>query len=149
MRRTGAVDLAVAELDRVVAARDLLPHAVLRRQVGASLVDVRDLHCLPIRSSPSSGSSSPAIIRKSVVLPAPFGPITPTIPPGGRVAQILDQQSVAVALRDAVGLDHDVSEPRAGWDVDLDAVELDVALLCEQPLVCAEAGLRLRVSGLR
>ena len=37
----------------------------------------------PIRSSPESGFSSPAIIRKRVVLPAPFGPITPTMPAGG------------------------------------------------------------------
>ena len=37
----------------------------------------------PILSSPLSGCSSPAIILNSVVLPAPFGPITPTIPPGG------------------------------------------------------------------
>ena len=37
----------------------------------------------PSRSVPESGDSSPAIIRKSVVLPAPFGPITPTIPAGG------------------------------------------------------------------
>ena len=32
---------------------------------------------------PESGCSSPTIIRKSVVLPAPLGPITPTMPAGG------------------------------------------------------------------
>ena len=37
----------------------------------------------PTRSTPASGSSSPTIIRKSVVLPAPFGPTMPTMPPGG------------------------------------------------------------------
>ena len=31
----------------------------------------------------ASGSSAPVIMRNSVVLPAPFGPMTPTIPPGG------------------------------------------------------------------
>ena len=36
-----------------------------------------------VRSAPASGCSSPATIRKSVVLPAPFGPTTPTIPAGG------------------------------------------------------------------
>jgi len=30
---------------------------------------------------PSSGCSSPAIMRKSVVLPAPFGPTNPTFSP--------------------------------------------------------------------
>src|SRR5262249_7897133 len=33
-------------------------------------------------TSPSSGSSSPTIMRKSVVLPAPFGPTKPTFSPG-------------------------------------------------------------------
>src|SRR6185437_8910486 len=33
-------------------------------------------------TSPSSGSSSPMIMRKSVVLPAPFGPTSPTFSPG-------------------------------------------------------------------
>src|SRR5262245_60829076 len=33
-------------------------------------------------TSPSSGDSSPTIIRKSVVLPAPFGPTRPTFSPG-------------------------------------------------------------------
>ena len=32
---------------------------------------------------PLSGFSSPVIILNKVVLPAPFGPITPTIPPFG------------------------------------------------------------------
>ena len=36
-----------------------------------------------MRSVPASGCSWPVIIRNSVVLPAPLGPITPTIPPGG------------------------------------------------------------------
>src|SRR5262245_24220658 len=33
-------------------------------------------------TSPSSGDSSPVIIRKMVVLPAPFGPTSPTFSPG-------------------------------------------------------------------
>ncbi len=34
---------------------------------------------------PSSGCSWPVSMRNSVDLPAPFGPITPTMPPGGMV----------------------------------------------------------------
>jgi hypothetical protein len=37
----------------------------------------------PIQSAPPSAFSCPTIIRNSVVLPAPFGPITPTMPPRG------------------------------------------------------------------
>ncbi len=33
-------------------------------------------------TSPSSACSSPVIIRKSVVLPEPFGPTRPTFSPG-------------------------------------------------------------------
>ena len=37
----------------------------------------------PISMSPESGFSSSVIILNNVVLPAPFGPMTPTMPPGG------------------------------------------------------------------
>jgi hypothetical protein len=38
-------------------------------------------------------------MRNSVVLPAPFGPMMPTMPPGGSLKrQVVDQQPVAVAL---------------------------------------------------
>ena len=93
---------------------------------------------------PASGCSWPVIIRSSVVLPAPFGPITPTIPPRGRLKlRSSISSAVAVRLAQAVGLDHDVAEPRTGGDVDLDLVELDVAVLGEQRLVGVEAGLGL------
>ena len=64
---------------------------------------------------------------------------------GSEKRQVLDEQPVAEALHDVVGLDDEVAEPRARRDVDLDAVEPHVALLGEQLLVGAEAGLRLRV----
>src|SRR5438270_7928428 len=37
---------------------------------------------LGTETSPSSGSSSPTTMRKSVVLPAPLGPTRPTFSPG-------------------------------------------------------------------
>ncbi len=37
----------------------------------------------PRRSAPESGCSLPVSMRNSVVLPAPLGPIIPTMPPGG------------------------------------------------------------------
>ena len=58
-------------------------------------------------------------------------------------AEVLDQQPVAEALAHALGLDDDVAQPRAGGDVDLDLVELDVALLGEQRLVVVQARLGL------
>ena len=51
----------------------------------AALVDVGELHRVADRGAcRASGFSWPTIMRKSVVLPAPLGPMTPTMPPGGR-----------------------------------------------------------------
>ncbi len=78
----------------------------------------------PTRSSPPSGCSSPAIIRKSVVLPAPFGPITPTMPPGGSENVMSSTSSRSPKpFDDVLGLDDEVAEARAGRDVDLDALD--------------------------
>jgi hypothetical protein len=38
-----------------------------------------------MRRVPASGCSAPVTIRNNVVFPAPFGPITPTMPPRGSV----------------------------------------------------------------
>ena len=63
------VHLPPAELDRVLAARDLFPDVVLRIQVGPGLVDVGELdRVADARHTPASDCSSPAINRKSVVL---------------------------------------------------------------------------------
>jgi hypothetical protein len=46
----------------------------------------------PIFTSPESGFSLPAIIRKSVDLPAPFGPMMPMIAPGGTMKERLSMR---------------------------------------------------------
>ena len=72
------------------------------------------------------------------------------MPPGRqRKRQILDEQPVAESLADVVGVDDHVAESRAGGDVDLDAVELDVGVVGQQLLVGADPGLRLGVPGPR
>jgi hypothetical protein len=76
-------------------------------------------------------------------LPAPYDADDPAR--RQREAQALEEQPVAVALRDVLGLDDHVAEPLAGRDVDLDAVEADVLLLGEEALVRCEPRLRLRV----
>jgi DNA mismatch repair protein MutL len=45
----------------------------------------------PMRIDPLSGSSLPTIIRSRVVLPAPLGPMMPTMEPGGTVAENLSR----------------------------------------------------------
>ena len=39
---------------------------------------------------PESGFSWPVISLNKVDLPAPFGPMTPTMPPGGKVIEVKD-----------------------------------------------------------
>jgi hypothetical protein len=69
----------------------------------------------PIVIVPASGFSAPTSIRKSVVLPAPFGPMMPTIPDRGqRERQVLDEQPVAEALPQVLDLDDLVAEARPG-----------------------------------
>ncbi len=49
---------------------------------------------------PESGFSWPVIMRNSVVLPAPLGPMMPTMPPGGSLKDRPSiEQAVAIALR--------------------------------------------------
>ena len=49
----------------------------------------------PILISPTSGFSCPVIIRNSVVLPAPLGPMTPIMPPWGREKFISSQRRLS------------------------------------------------------
>ena len=59
-------------------------------------------------------------MRNSVVFPAPFGPITPTMPPGGkREGHVFNQQIVAISLAHFVSFDHDVAQTRPGRNVNL------------------------------
>ncbi len=57
---------------------------------------------------PASGSRIPARIESSVVLPAPFGPITASSSPArrGRSETLAERRSAAEALREAAHLDH-------------------------------------------
>src|SRR5258708_37523479 len=61
---------------------------------------------------PSSGCSSPVIIRNSVVLPAPLGPTMPTFSPFWSAAGGLDEEDlVANLLADVVETNHVHHEP--------------------------------------
>jgi len=74
---------SLAQLDSL-AAGDLFPKTGCGERL-ATLIDVADLTVSPIFSVPPSGFSCSVIMRNSVVLPAPLGPMTPTIPPRGKV----------------------------------------------------------------
>ena len=125
-----------AELDRVVAAGDLLPDGARRVEVGARLVDVGELDRVAdaeragVRLLLAGDHAEERRLAGAVRADHADDPAGRQ-----REGQVLEEQPVAEALGHAVGLDHEVAEPRAGRDVDLDAVELLRALLGEQPLV--------------
>ena len=81
----------------------------------AALVDVGDLDRLAdLDQRRRPASPGPVIMRNSVVLPAPLGPMTPTMPPGGSLKSSPSISSLSPnALRRPVGLDHE-RRPGAG-----------------------------------
>ena len=78
--------LDLADLDVVEPVGDDLPQRLLRVDAGRG--SGRRRRCLTVSPTlmvPLSGSSSPMSILNSVVLPAPLGPMTPTMPLRGSV----------------------------------------------------------------
>ena len=81
----------------------------------------------PTRTVPESGCSSPTIVLNSVVLPTPFGPITPTMPlRGSENDRSLISMPAVEALVEVSHLDDHVAQARARRDLDLLEVELAV-----------------------
>ena len=79
------VDRLLAEHELFLAAGNLFPHGLVGVQRLARLVDVTDLHRLADLERAGVGLLPPVNMRNSVVLPAPFGPMTPTMPALGSV----------------------------------------------------------------
>ena len=76
--------LAGADLDELVALGDLVEDRLVGGQVVAALVDVAQLDGVADRDrSRRRAAPAPTIIRNSVVLPAPFAPMIPTMPAFG------------------------------------------------------------------
>ena len=83
-------------------------------------------------------------MRNSVVLPAPLGPMTPTMPPGGslKVRSSISSRSPKPFLR-CCGLDDQIAQARPGRDRDLAGLGGAVGVLRQQRLVGGDAGLAL------
>ena len=79
------VHRARAEGDLVLAAADLLPDGLVAVE-RPHLVGVGQLDRLADADRAAVGFSLPGDHPSRVVLPAPFGPITPTMEPGGIAA---------------------------------------------------------------
>ena len=143
--------LVVADLEDVEAAGDLLPHGLLViERVRATGPRRPASRSVPTRISPASGFSPPVSMRNRVVLPAPLGPMMPTMPPRGRMKDrpSMRSRSPKPLRRPLTSI---TSSPRRSPGRDVDLVGL-VALLefaRGQLLVALQAGLALGLAGLR
>jgi hypothetical protein len=90
------------------------------------------------------------IMRNSVVLPAPLGPMTPTMAPLGSSNERLSNSSLSPKpLLELFRLDDLVAEPRAGRDVDLVGLVALLVLARRQFLEAGHARLALGLASLR
>ena len=143
-------DLRLPIVDLVLAAGDLFPDALVRRQRVAALVDVAELHRLaePQRAGVRlfRAGDHPEQRRLAGAVRADDADDAAG---RQREVEVVDQQLIAVRLAQAAGFDDDVAEARTGRDVDLDLVELLRRILVEQLFVGVEAGLALGLAGAR
>ena len=120
------------KFQHIFAAADLFPDRLLRIE-RAALIDVSQHDCFTFPNRSGVGLFLPVIMRNNVVLPAPFGPITPTIPPGGS-AKFMSSTSrfSTVGFVHAVRFDHDVAESWSGRNVNLEILAPLLGLLPQQ-----------------
>ena len=109
-----------------MAAGDDLPQVLVGVDTTAALVDIGDLHGVAdIDRAGSRLLPGPTIVLKSVVLPTPLGPMTPTMPLRGSVN---DRSSMRTRspkpLLEVLDLDHLAAQAWARRDGDLLEVEL-------------------------
>ncbi len=128
----GLRSVVLAHVDVVVPAGDFLVDRLVGVESIARLVDVAELDRLADdQLADCRASSWPISIRSSVVLPAPLGPMMPTMPPGGRLeVDVLEDHPIAVATcRGSRASIDAIAQPLAGRDLDFEFIGLLLILL--------------------
>src|SRR5579883_3168285 len=139
-----AVHLAIAELDDVEAARQLLPHRLVGIERLAALVDVAELHRRADREGTRIGFLLAGDhLEQRRLARAVWTDHADDAARRQLERKVVDQQPVAEALGDTVGLDHVVAETRAGGDDDLLRVERRLLLLLDHLVIGRDARLAL------
>jgi len=128
--------LGASEVDDVGAVRDLLEDALGAVEIVAGLVDVGELHRLAHGERAGVGL---LLARDHAEEGRLSGAVRPddSHDRAGRdiEGEVVDQQLVLVALRDSLGLDHDVAETGPFRDQDLGGLHLLPLVRSEEFLV--------------
>ena len=144
------VDHPLAHLQLVEAVGDLLPDGLRRIQRIAGLVDVgeldrvAELELAAVRGLLAGDHPEQGRLARAVGADHPDDARARQLEREG-----LDQQPIAEPLGQVVRDEHHLAQARSRRDVDLDLVELDVALFGDQLLIARQPGLGLRASALR
>ena len=135
--------------DEIQSAADVVEHRLCIVERFARLLDDRNFTVGPIRISPESGFSWPAIIRKSVVFPAPLGPMIPTIAPAGttKLTSSISSRS-PYALRHSDEFDDLVAEPLGDRDEDFLCFVAPLIFVTRKLFEARDAALALRPAAL-
>ena len=149
-RAIGArVDLALAEVDHVVAAGDLLPDGLLVVERVARLVDIAELDRRADDDRAGIGLFLPGDHAEQRRLAGAVRPDDADDPARRQLErQVLDQHAVAEALRQVLEVDDVVAQPLRHRDDDLRRARPLVVLLRDEVLVALDAGLGLGLARL-
>src|SRR5258706_5728995 len=121
-RDVGAgLDSAAAEIERIRAARDLLPHRLLRLERLAALVNVGERH----RVAHAQGAAVWLLLpRDHPEQRRLAGPVRTDHPDDAATwqleRQVVDEDPIAAPLLHVIGFDDDVAEPRPRRNGDLE-----------------------------
>src|SRR5215471_15324943 len=111
---------AIAELEHIVAAGDLLEHRLLTIQRVARLINIAELDCLADADRTVVGLVLAHDHAEQCGLAGPIRPDHADNAPGGQLkGKIIDQEPLSETLLEVLGVDDDIAEPRSWRDGDL------------------------------
>src|SRR5262249_9185994 len=131
-----ALHLALAELDLVEAAGDLLPHALVGIKRVARLVDIAEFHRRADTQGPAVGLLLSRDHAEERGLAGAVRANDADDAAGRKLErEVVDQQPLAETLLQMLGLDDEVAEPRLRRNRDLAGLGRAVGVLRQQRFV--------------
>src|SRR5436190_4493812 len=146
MRRRSAREHCVDRARSDPASRDLLPHVLGTVEAVPGLVHVGNLDGVADADHSRIGLLETGDEPEERRLTGAVRADDPHDAAGREVeGEPVDEDAVAIALRELLGLDHEAPEPRPRWDRDLGDLASLLALQPQELFVSGDAGLALRL----